>query len=188
MKALILSYFEPKGQGYGISMGAPCPHSFNFLKYFMILPQSLLFSKHQNKAEFDNLDDSEVLISDYFGHITSAASLASSASATSLASTTSTTLYVSSKNFLILMAGSYLAQKWLIMVLFCRMNQNPIFTDIWYSFCQRLLRQADFTFFENWSMKLKWSNLLNALGTTILLPLRAIYFRSLHYETPCNSE
>ena len=34
MKALILSYFEPKGQGCGIPMGAPRPHSFkNFISF-----------------------------------------------------------------------------------------------------------------------------------------------------------
>jgi len=59
----------------------------------MILPQNLLFSKHQNKAEFNNLDDSEILSSKFLGLRTSVASLASSASATSLASTTSTALY-----------------------------------------------------------------------------------------------
>ena len=31
----------------------------------MILPKNLLFSKHQNKAKFNNLDDSEVLSSDF---------------------------------------------------------------------------------------------------------------------------
>ena len=45
----------------------------------------LLFAKHQNKAEFDNMDDSEVLSSDFWGFRTSAASLAWT---NSLASTT----------------------------------------------------------------------------------------------------
>ena len=48
------------------------------------------FSKHQNKTEFKNPDDSEVLGSNFPGLRTSAASLTSPASATSLASTTST--------------------------------------------------------------------------------------------------
>jgi hypothetical protein len=38
-----------------------------------------IFSKHQNKSEFKNLDDSEVLISDFPGLRTSAASIASTA-------------------------------------------------------------------------------------------------------------
>ena len=51
------------------------------------------FSKYQNKAEFNNLEDSEVLSRDYLGLRTSAASLASSALATSLDSITSAALY-----------------------------------------------------------------------------------------------
>jgi hypothetical protein len=51
------------------------------------------FSKHQNKVEFKNLDDSEVFSSDFSGLRTSAASLTSSASATSIASTASKALF-----------------------------------------------------------------------------------------------
>ena len=50
-------------------------------------------SKHQYKAEFKNLDDSEVLSSDFSGLRTSAASLTSLASATSMASTASKALF-----------------------------------------------------------------------------------------------
>jgi hypothetical protein len=35
MKALILSYFEPEGQGRGIPMEAPRPHSFKFFISFL---------------------------------------------------------------------------------------------------------------------------------------------------------
>jgi hypothetical protein len=52
-----------------------------------------IFSKHQNKAEIQNLDDSEVLISDFSGIRTSAASTTSLASAASIASTTSEDLF-----------------------------------------------------------------------------------------------
>ena len=52
-----------------------------------------IFSKHQNRAEFKNLDESEVLISYFSGLITSAASLTSSASTTSLASAASKALF-----------------------------------------------------------------------------------------------
>ena len=48
-----------------------------------------LFSKLQNKAEFENLDDFEVLSSDFPGLRTSAVSMASTASMTSVASTAS---------------------------------------------------------------------------------------------------
>ena len=48
-----------------------------------------IFSKHQNKAEIQNLDDSEVFNNDFPGIRTSAASMTSSASA---ASTTSEAL------------------------------------------------------------------------------------------------
>ena len=49
-----------------------------------------LFFKYQNEAEFNNLDDSEVLSSNFRGLRTSTASLVS---ATSLASPTSTALF-----------------------------------------------------------------------------------------------
>ena len=52
-----------------------------------------VFSKHQNKDEFNNLDDSEVLSSDFAGLKTSAVSMASTASTTSVASMTSTTSF-----------------------------------------------------------------------------------------------
>ena len=48
------------------------------------------FSKHQNKAEYKDLDPSEVLSSDFSVLRTSAASMTSSASTTSIASMTST--------------------------------------------------------------------------------------------------
>ena len=47
-------------------------------------------AKHQCKAEFKHLDDSEVLSSDFSGSETSTASLTSTASMTSMASMTST--------------------------------------------------------------------------------------------------
>jgi hypothetical protein len=50
-----------------------------------------LFSKHKNKAEFRNLDESAVISSDFPGLKTFAASMASTASTTSVASMTSMT-------------------------------------------------------------------------------------------------
>ena len=59
--------------------------------YLMILPQKIIFSKHQNRAEFKNLDNSEVLSCDFPGLRTSAASISSTASTASPASTASMT-------------------------------------------------------------------------------------------------
>jgi hypothetical protein len=56
----------------------------------MILTQKIIFSKHQNKAEFKNQDDSEVPSYDFSGLRISAASMTSTASKTSMASMTST--------------------------------------------------------------------------------------------------
>jgi hypothetical protein len=47
-----------------------------------------LISKHQNKAEFKNLDDRKVISTDFPGLETSAASMTSTASTTSVASMT----------------------------------------------------------------------------------------------------
>ena len=63
------------------------------LKFNMIFrdsTQNFFFSKHPNKAEFNDMDDSEVLSSDFPGLRTSAASMTSTASTTSMASMTST--------------------------------------------------------------------------------------------------
>jgi hypothetical protein len=86
----------------------------------------ILFSKHQNKEEFKNLDDSEVLISDFPGLRTSAASMTSTAPTTSVASRTSIASFY--QKLLILMIGSYLAPKRQISVHFCGMFiKNSIF-------------------------------------------------------------
>ena len=72
------------------------PQTEKVLKFKMVFCDStpnFIFSKDQNKAENQNLDDSEVLIIDFSGIITSAASTTSSASAASMASTTSEALF-----------------------------------------------------------------------------------------------
>ena len=56
----------------------------------MIKPKKNFFSKHQNKAEFKNLNDSEVPSCDFPGLKTSTASITSTPSTTSMASMTST--------------------------------------------------------------------------------------------------
>ena len=63
------------------------------LKFNMIFHDSTkinFVSKHQNKADFENLVNSEVLRSDFSGLRTSAASVTSTASTASVASMTST--------------------------------------------------------------------------------------------------
>ena len=63
------------------------------LKFNLIFHDSTLnffFSKHQNRAELKNLDDSEVPSCDFPGHRTSAASMTLTASTASMASKTST--------------------------------------------------------------------------------------------------
>ena len=52
--------------------------------------QNFFFSKHPNKAEFNDKDDSEVIRSNFTDLRTSAVSMTSTASATSMASMTST--------------------------------------------------------------------------------------------------
>ena len=69
------------------------PLTEKVLKFNMIFHDStkkLSFSKHQCKAEFKNLHDSEVLSSDFPGLKISAASMTLTASTTSVASMTST--------------------------------------------------------------------------------------------------
>ena len=69
------------------------PQTEKLLKFNMIFHDSskiILFSKHQNKAGFKDLDDSLGLSSDFPGLRTSAVSMTSTASMTSVASMTST--------------------------------------------------------------------------------------------------
>ena len=67
----------------------PTEKVLNFNTIFHDPTKKLSFSKNQNKAEFKNLDDSEVLSSDFSDLRTSAASVTSTASTTSVASMTS---------------------------------------------------------------------------------------------------
>jgi hypothetical protein len=83
-----------------------------------------LFSKHQHKAEFRNLEDSAVIISEIPGLRTFAASMTSTASTTSVASMTSTASMHQKKY-------SSLAPKWSNPIPFCGMDiKNQIF--YWY--------------------------------------------------------
>jgi hypothetical protein len=66
------------------------------------------------------------------------------------------------------------------------------FTNIWYSFCRRLLRPADVIFFWKLVDETQISKPPEATGQhgslklLILLPLRADLLCTLHYEIPCN--
>ena len=127
------------------------PPTEKVLKFNMTFHDSTkkkTFSKHQNKAEFKNLNDLEVLSSDFPVLRTSAASMTSTASTTSMASMTSTASF-HQKIYLSWWLDhpwhpndQYwpLFVEWIIKI--------PFFTDIWYPFCRRLLRPADVTFLK----------------------------------------
>ena len=67
----------------------PTEKLLKFNGIFCDSTQNSFFSKHTNKAEFNDMDDSEVLSSDFPVLRTSAASMTSTASITSMASKTS---------------------------------------------------------------------------------------------------
>ena len=69
------------------------PPTEKVLKFNVIFPDStpnFFFSKHPNKEEFNDMDDSEVLSNDFPGLRTSAAAMTPTASTTSMASMTLT--------------------------------------------------------------------------------------------------
>ena len=109
------------------------------------LYQKIVFSKHQNKAEFKNLDDSEVLSSDFPGLRTSAASMASTASTASstyVASMTFTTSFHQNKycSWWLDTPWQPKDQYWSFFVEW--IVKNPNFHWYLYPFCRRLLRSA----------------------------------------------
>ena len=60
--------------------------------------QKVFFSKHPNKAEFNDMNDSEVLSSDFPGFRICVASMTSTASTASVASMTSTASFHQKNN------------------------------------------------------------------------------------------
>ena len=86
---ICISYTSLKKSNIGWPQQPQTEKVINFKMVFCDSSPNSIFSKHQNKAEIQNLDDSEVLINDFPGIRTSAASVTSSASAASMASTTS---------------------------------------------------------------------------------------------------
>ena len=110
----------------------------------MTLPKKIVFQKKQNKVQFKNLDDSEVLSSDFPGLITSATSLNSSASATSLATPASSALFQQRTSW-----SWWFTQKWPILVLFCGMdNQKSNFSMILAPFLSGAVEACWCKFFE----------------------------------------
>ena len=139
------------------------------LKFNMIFHDStkkIFFLKHQNKAEFKNLDDFEVLSSDFPDLRTSAASVTSAASTTSVASMTLTASFHQKNTDPD--GCSSLALKWPILVPFYRMyHQKSNFSLILAPFLSEAVEARRCYFFENWLMKLKFPSLLKLLGTII---------------------
>ena len=156
--------------------------------YFVILPKTFFFSKHPNKAEFNDMDDSEVLRRDFSGLRTSVVSMTSTASTTSMTSTASFHQKIywfwwldhswhHNDQYLTLFV------EWII--------KNPIFH--WYL--------IPFSIGGCWGqhMLLFWKLVdetqmyktpeptrhHNSIKLLILLPLRANLLCILHYETPC---
>ena len=127
------------------------PPTENVRKFNVILfdsTQKFFFSKHPNKAEFDDMDDSEVLSSDVSGLRASAASMTSTASTTSMASMTSTASFhqtITDPDGWII-PGTKMANTCLFLL--NRSSKTQFFTNIWYPFCRRLLRPADATFLK----------------------------------------
>ena len=128
-----------------------------------------MFSKHQNRVEFNNLDDSEVLSGDFPGLKTSTASLtssASSASTTSFLNNLYSPFYQNTSWFWWLDHPWH--QKKPIMVLCWGMDhQKSHFSLIFDTFLSEAVKASRCYFFVNWLMKVRCLNLLKPLGTLI---------------------
>ena len=138
------------------------PLTERLLKINMIYPDStqfFFFKTSKYRTEFKNLDDSEVLSSDFLGLKTSVASMASTGSTTSMASMTFNSL-ISSKKITAPDGWIPLATKSPILVYFFGMDhQKPKFSLISVPFLSEAVEVSRYYFFENWLMKLKYPNL-----------------------------
>ena len=170
------------------------PLTEKVLKFNMIFHDSskiILFSKHQNKAEFKDLDDSLGLRSDFLGLRTSAVSMTSTASMTSVASMTSTASIHQNTYWSWCLDHSWhpndqcqsLFVEWIIKIQFFHLYLIP--------FSWRLCWGRQILLFHKMIIVTQISNPpesamdLDLLKLRILLPFIAIYFRSFRYETPC---
>ena len=134
------------------------PPTEKVLNFNMIFHDSVNFfssSKHESEAHFKNLNDSEVLSSDFPCLKTSAASITSTASTTSVASMTSTATFHQKFYLSWWLDHSYTPndqyqspfEEWII--------KNSIFHWYLIPFCRRLLRPAYATFLKTgwWNSK-----------------------------------
>ena len=147
----------------------------------------ILFSKHQNKDEFKNLDDSEVLISDFLGLRTSAASMTSTAPTTSVASRTSTASFHQQIN----------SSWWLDHTLHPKDKFQSIFVEWiiknsifhWHLICILSVGGCWGLFWKlvDETQMPKPQMHHNSIKSLNLLPLRASLLCILQYETPCTN-
>ena len=139
------------------------------------------FSKHQNKAEFRNHDDSAIISSDIPGLRTFAASLTSTASTTLVASMTSTASFHHT-NYWSWWFGSSLAPKWSKPVPFYGMDHQKSYFLLMISdtlsvggcWGQRMLFFWTLVDLSQMSKPPEASRHHNSTKLLILLPLRAI--------------
>jgi hypothetical protein len=118
------------------------PQTEKGLKFNVIFhdsTQNFFFSKHPNKAESNDMDDPEVLSSDFSGLWTFAASMTSTASTTSMASYHQT--FTDPDSWII--PGTKMTNIYRFL-----WNKSQFFTNIWYNLCRRLLRPAMLLFWE----------------------------------------
>ena len=99
---------------------------------------------------------------------------------------------ISSKKLQILMVGSFLAPKWPIIVLFWGMvlqksNVSLISDTLCVGGCWGQPMQLFWKLVDETQMGIPRDHAARDILSkfSILLPLRAVYFRSYHYETPC---
>ena len=136
------------------------------LKFNMIFHDSTkikIISKHQNELEFKNLDDSEVLSSD-FPDFTLQPRWPLQPQQPLWPQWPLQPHFI--KKLLILMILSPLAPTWPIMVSFSGLDHKKSkFSLISEPFLSEAVEASQCYFFENWLMKLKFPNLMNLLGT-----------------------
>ena len=129
--------------------------------------QIFFFSKHQNKAEFKNRDDSEVLRSDFPGLRTFATSMTSTASTTSVASMTSTASFhqklYSTRSLDHPQHTNDQHNSFFVELII----KNPIFHQYLIPFLSKAAEASLCHFLKKWLMKLKYPPLPKTLGTIV---------------------
>ena len=119
-------------------------------------------STHQSKAEFKDLDDTEVFSSDFPGLISAAISM------TSMAQQPQWPKWPQQPHFIKKKYSSSLEPKWPIPVPFCGMvHQKSNFSLISDTLPEEAVEASRCHFFENWLIKHKCAILLKPLGTII---------------------